>query len=291
MRVIILIILLSSALYARNLFYLMGTYAIVDLPSLEKTYEAYKILLKVEKKISDHLEKSEISRINKMAGVEPVAVSDITLSLIKKSVEVSELTDGVFDITVGAITINHKREGKITLQEAKKLVDYEKIRIDGKKVFLIEKNMAIDTGGIGKGFALDVVRRLIATERGFISIGGEMLLWGQSKSLAVRNPFKGKPEPMIQMEAVRDLCISTSANYHRRHIEKRDPDLVQVTVVYPECTLADALATALFAADYFQRREIIRKVGHLGVVEVYSDGSLWFSREFFGYFGTVYIRY
>jgi thiamine biosynthesis lipoprotein len=269
----------------------MGTYAVVDLPGDRLPYEVFKIIREVEKKISTFIEDSEISKINKFAGKKPVRVSPLTLRVLKEALRISGLTGGKFDITIGSYTINHLRKGSISSNEALSLIDYRRLQIKGRMVFLEREHMAIDLGAIGKGFALDVVREKMSTSRGFVSVGGDMILWGHRRVLAIRNPFVVDNRPIIQMLALKDLCISTSGNYHRNHIFQEDPELVQVTVVYEKCSYADALATALFAMDKDQRRSLIKMNPELGVVEIYRDRSIWFSPGFFRYFTDVFIRY
>jgi len=66
-----------------KVFHLMGTYAIIYLPS-EKAYQTYKFMKGLEGKLSDYIQDSEVSKINQKAGVEPVEVSADTLEVIKK---------------------------------------------------------------------------------------------------------------------------------------------------------------------------------------------------------------
>jgi Membrane-associated lipoprotein involved in thiamine biosynthesis len=229
-----------------KVFHLMGTYAIIDLPS-EKAYQAYKFMKGLEEKLSDYIQDSEVSKINQKAGVEPVEVSADTLEVIKKSLWLSELTEGAFDITVGAITIRARRLREISEDNARNLVNYKKVRVEGSSVFLQEKGMAIDLGGIGKGFAIQKAYEFIKTDKGFIAIAGDLRVWGHKRLLAVYNPINGKI--LAQGYNKKDLCLSTSGNYRREHIIGKGGKLLQITVAYEDCTLTDGLSTAFFAMD------------------------------------------
>ena len=265
-------------------FHLMGTYAIIDLPS-QKAYQAYRFMKELEEKLSDYIEDSEVSRINRKAGVEPVEVSADTLEIIKKSLWLSELTEGAFDITVGAITIRARRLREISEDEARNLVNYKKVRVEGSRVFLQEKGMAIDLGGIGKGFAIQKAYEFVKTDKGFIAIAGDLRVWGHKRLLAVYNPINGKI--LAQGYNKKDLCLSTSGNYRREHIIGKSGKLLQVTVAYKDCTLADGLSTALFAMDDKKRWDFIEKYPQFGYLLLFSDGSVYVNKTFLEFFESL----
>ncbi len=267
-----------------KVFHLMGTYAIIDLPS-KKAYQAYKFMKGLEEKLSDYIEGSEVSKINQKAGVEPVEVSADTLEVIKKSLWLSELTEGAFDITVGAITIRARRLREFSEDQARNLVNYKKVRVEGSSVFLEEKGMAIDLGGIGKGFAIQKAYEFIKTDEGFIAIAGDLRVWGHKRLLAVYNPINGKI--LTQGYNKKDLCLSTSGNYRREHIVGKGSKLLQVTVAYEDCTLADGLSTALFAMDDKKRWDFIEKHPQFGYLLLFSDGSVYVNKTFLEFFESL----
>jgi len=267
-----------------KVFHLMGTYAIIDLPS-QKAYQAYKFMKGLEEKLSDYIEDSEVSKINQKAGVEPVEVSADTLEVIKKSLWLSELTEGAFDITVGAITIRARRLREISEDEARNLVNYKKVRVEGSSVFLEQKGMAIDLGGIGKGFAIQKAYEFIKTDKGFIAIAGDLRVWGHKRLLAVYNPINGKI--LTQGYNKKDLCLSTSGNYKREHIIGKGGKLLQVTVAYEDCTLTDGISTALFAMDDKKRWDFIEKHPQFGYLLLFSDGSVYVNKTFLEFFESL----
>ncbi len=267
-----------------KVFHLMGTYAIIDLPS-QKAYQAYRFMKGLEEKLSDYIEGSEVSKINQKAGVEPVEVSSETLEVIKKSLWLSELTEGAFDITVGAITIRARRLREFSEDQARNLVNYKKVRVEGSSVFLEQKGMAIDLGGIGKGFAIQKAYEFIKTDEGFIAIAGDLRVWGQKRLLAVYNPINGKT--LVQGYNKRDLCLSTSGNYRREHIIGKGSKLLQITVAYEDCTLADGLSTALFAMDDKKRWHFIEKYPQFGYLLLFSDGSVYVNKTFLEFFESL----
>ncbi|MEN3028022.1 MAG: FAD:protein FMN transferase [Aquificaceae bacterium] len=278
---LLLLLILSFAFSQERLFYLMGTYALIELPEA-KVYEAYRHMKNLEEKLSDYIEGSEVRRIEEMAGRGCVEVSEETLEVIKRALEVSEKTYGFFDITVGSYTINFKRRGLLGEQEAKRLIDYRKVRVEGKKVCLMEKGMAVDLGGIGKGYAVQKAYEELRTQWGFISIAGDLKVWGHRRLLAVFNPMGGGL--LAEGYNSRDLCLSTGGNYFRRHILGKENSLLQATVAYEDCTLTDAFETALLAMDDESRERFLEKNPQVGVLLLFKDGSLFVNRAFMEYF-------
>lgn len=289
LRAILTLLILTCLTFSKEkIFYLMGTYVVVDIPEEEEAYRAYRIMRSLEEKLSDYIPTSEISLINALAGDRPVAVSGETLEVIRKSLEVSEKTYGYFDASVGAITIRHLREKSLSLEEAKGLVNYKDIEVEGSKVFLRRRGMALDLGGIGKGFILEKTYEALKVPKGFIGAAGDMKVWGEKRLLGVKDPISGGV--LLQMVNSGDLCLSTSGNYLRRHIDQKDEDLLQITVVYRDCTYADAYATALFSMPKELRRKFERENPEVGVLELFKDGSLYMNGSFRGYFEILVLK-
>ncbi|MCS6998902.1 MAG: FAD:protein FMN transferase [Aquificaceae bacterium] len=278
---LLLLLMLSFAFSQERFFYLMGTYALIELPEV-KAYEAYRYMKSLEEKLSDYIEGSEVRRIGEMAGRGCVQVSEETLEVIKKALEVSEKTYGFFDITVGSYTINFKRNGLLEEQEAKRLIDYRKLIVEGKKVCLMERGMAVDLGGIGKGYAVQKAYEELRTPWGFISIAGDLKVWGHRRLLGVFNPMGGGL--LAEGYNVRDLCLSTGGNYFRKHILGKENSLLQATVAYEDCTLTDAFETALLAMDDSSRERFLKENSQVGVLLLFKDGSLFVNRAFMEYF-------
>ncbi|MDW8032216.1 MAG: FAD:protein FMN transferase [Aquificaceae bacterium] len=281
---LLLLLMLSFAFSQERFFYLMGTYALIELPDT-KAYEAYRYMKNLEEKLSDYIEGSEVWRIGEMAGRGCVEVSEEALEVIKKALEVSEKTYGFFDITVGSYTINFKRKGLLEEQEAKRLIDYRKLIVEGKKVCLMERGMAVDLGGIGKGYAVQKAYEELRTPWGFISIAGDLKVWGHRRLLGVFNPMGGGL--LAEGYNVRDLCLSTGGNYFRKHILGKENSLLQATVAYEDCTLTDAFETALLAMDDSSRERFLKENSQVGVLLLFKDGSLFVNRAFMEYFESL----
>lgn len=285
-KLLIFIFLLFNTTFSKSeekVFNLMGTYAIIDLESEEKIYETYRYLKHIEELLSDYKEDSEITLINKMAGIKPVKVSPITFEIIKKSLEICKLTKGAFDITVGSITINHRRLKLIDKNKAKNLVNCNDVVLDNKEqtVFLKKKYMAIDLGGIGKGFAIQKAYEKIKADKGFIAIAGDLKVWGQRRKIGIYNPIN---KSIIAVGTNnKDLCLSTSGNYFQNHIIGKKTDILQVSVVYDECSFTDAIDTGIFAMGE-KDRKVFLKNAEFGYLIIYQDGRVEFNKKLLEYF-------
>lgn len=263
----------------------MGTYAHIDLGKSSLNKEAYNVLLEIESKLSDYQESSEITLINQNAGKNFVKVSDLTLEIINKSIDISKKTDGAFDITYGAFSINHKRKNKISEDSARCLINFNDILIQNDMILLKKENMAIDLGGIGKGFAIEKVYQNLKTKKGFISIGGDLKVWGQQKTLAILNPENGNS--LIQMVNQKDISLSTSGNYYQKHIDAGDKNILQVTVAHEDGSLADAYSTAILVMDENSRKKFLANNPDVGVFLLYNDGSIYINKKFLEFFKLI----
>ncbi len=288
-RVFALLVLTLNFVYSQGeSYYLMGTYAYIELPNKETNLRAYKFLREIEFKISDYIDTSEVSRINSNAGKCFTRVSYLTLDVIKKSIQVSEKTYGVFDVTIGSVTINSKRLNRITEDSAYKLVNYKNIILKDDSVMLAHENMAVDLGGIGKGFAIEETFKWLGAKKGFISIGGDMKIWGQKRTIAIKDPINGGS--IAQIVNSKDVSISTSGNYIKNHIKTQDDEIMQITVAHENATFADAYATSLFAMSKELREKFLKENPDVGVLILYKDGSVFVNERFRSFFEVLILK-
>jgi len=219
---------------------------------------------------------SEVSAINGKAGVEPVAVSADVLEMVERSVELSRATGGAFDVTVAPVVElwgfydqEYRVPGDAEIEEAVKLVDYTKIIIDRETstVMLADRGMEIDLGGVAKGHAVagtcDILRER-GVEHGLVNFGGAVgavgrRLDGRPWVVGIKNP-RGGPGDLVAELEVADSYVGTSGDYERyfvmdgkRYCHIFDPrtgrqgsGAMGVTVVGPDSTVCDILATAVF---------------------------------------------
>ena len=161
---------------------------------------------------------SEVTALNRASGRELVKVSRDTLYVIKKAVEIANYTDGAFDPTIGPLMrlwgfSNQNPNPSIPLEDkikgALRFVDYKKIKINdmGSQIFLEEKDMEIDLGGIAKGYAADRAIEAIKAKgikAALVAIAGDIKTFGlkpdlQPWKIGIQNPRPktGKDEDRI----------------------------------------------------------------------------------------------
>ena len=238
--------------------------------------QAFQEIKRIETLMSPWLDSSDVTRINRSAGKERVKVSPETFEVIQKAQEISELSEGGFDITIGPLTElwRKAREKKIppSVEEVKEklgLVNFKNIEMDQEgKVFLKKKDMAIDLGGIAKGYAVDRAFELLKSlgyKNLIVNAGGDLRVGGlknnQPWSIGIQNPRESKN--ILARISVSDMAVATSGDYEKFFIYegKRYHHIFNpkdgfptegcqsVTVVTKDCITADGLATAvLFSA-------------------------------------------
>jgi FAD:protein FMN transferase len=184
---------------------------------------------RIEKLLTTYNDDSETALINKNAGVEPVSVSMETFNIVERSIRISGITQGAFDITYGSVDkrlwnfdSNMKElPDKETAKKMVRLINYRNIIVDKEKttVFLKEKGMRIGFGGIGKGYAAEKARQVMrerGVESGIVNASGDLATWGYQPN--------GKPwtigivDPNAKVHAfsylnITDIAIATSGNY------------------------------------------------------------------------------
>lgn len=188
--------------------------------------EAVQMCEDYENMLSRTVRDSDVDRIN-TAGCKPVKVSDDTVAVIEKGIELGELSGGKFDITIGAVSSMWDfDEGVLpenaAIQSALKTVDYKQISIDGNKVALGIEGAMLDLGGIAKGYIADRVTDLLrdnGVEQAIINLGGNVVAIGEKESgtpwvVGIERPYSDRTEIIGALEAA-DETVTTSGVYER----------------------------------------------------------------------------
>jgi thiamine biosynthesis lipoprotein len=252
---------------------------------------------------------SEISQINANAGVAPVKVSDEVIEVLEMSARASKLSGGAFDVTFYAMhglwKFDEDMERKIPpASEIKKriaLIDYRQVKIDpqAKTVFLAKKGMAINLGGIAKGYAVDratgVLRRMGFPDA-IVQAGGDLFCAGSKDgkpwSAGIRDPRGERGSVFAKMELI-DHAFSTAGDYERSFIlnGRRYHHIIDpktgypatrsraVTIYAPTALLADALDDAVFILGWQKGFEMIEAIDDVGAVVVDDQGKVHVSKR------------
>ncbi len=233
---------------------------------------------RLEDQLSVFRDHSEVARLNRRAARGPVQVEEGLFDLLSLSAQVSEQTEGAFDITTGPLTKAwgfYRRQGRVPSEEerlqALRFVGMRYIGLDAeaRTVRLAFAGVEINLGSIGKGYALDRVSRLLREEWNLSAAllhGGHSSVYaigtepGEPRGWAVGVRHPWDPERRFAVVRLRDRGLATSAASFQ-HLEYQgrklghilDPrtgwpaeGMASATAVAPTAARADALATAFF---------------------------------------------
>lgn len=264
---------------------------------------------RIEALLTTFNDNSQTNLINRLAGIAPVEVDREVFDLIARSVKISELTNGAFDLTYGSIDKRlwnfdqsmTQLPDKATARSLVRLIDYRNIILDGKNstVMLKEKGMRIGFGGIGKGYAADRAKALMQREginSGIVNASGDLITWGvradgQSWKVGIVNP-DNKRLPFSHME-VKDIAIATSGNYEKfvmingkKHSHTINPKtglpvtgIKSVTIFSPNAELADAMATPVTIMGVKAGIHLINQVKHLECIVIDDNNKVYSSQN------------
>lgn len=266
--------------------------------------DAFNLLSRLDKELSMYNLSSDISKINSMAGAEAVKVPSEVVDVVKNSLRVYELTGGVFNPLIGPVTrlwkINQGGSfipSPASLDAAVNLSGIKNLEIDGEKIFLKKSGCVLDLGGIAKGYASDKIADLLNKNKissALIDLGGNIYVIGKKPddsnwNIGVRDPSSPYGEPAMVL-SVHDTSVITSGGYERfktvngkKYTHFFDAktgksvtnDLLSVTVVTSDGSLADGLATAFMASGYEKSIAMLKNIpDELGVIFIrYNEGD------------------
>lgn len=218
---------------------------------------------------------SEISLINRNAGVAPTGVSEETFRLLSLCVEYGDRTSGVFDITTRPLADS---SGQMVR------VDYRDIILDGKAltVMLRHKGQAIHLGGIAKGYLIDRAAGMLresGVRKATLDFGGTVRAVGLRQKVGIRNPFDR--ERVAAALETGDEAVVTSGLYERgNHIfnpatgRPAETDLASVTVIGPDGAAADAAATACMVLGAERSFGLLDSLGMEGIM-IRKNGEMF----------------
>jgi thiamine biosynthesis lipoprotein len=240
-----------------------------------KIEEGIAEVMRIEKLLTTFSESSQVNQVNAMAGIEPVVVDQEVYDLIERSLKISALTQGAFDITYGSIdkrlwnfdnTMTALPDPAVA-KSMVRLINYKNVILNKQRcsVFLKEKGMRIGFGGIGKGYAADCAKSVMkqaGVKDGIVNAAGDLTVWGnqpdgKSWTIGIADPEK-KNLPFASIELA-DASVATSGNYEKfviingiKYSHTIDPKtgmpvrgIKSATVICPNAELADAMATPI----------------------------------------------
>lgn len=275
----------------------------------EKIDSTINEIKRIEKLLTTFSEDSQTNEINRNAGIKPVKVDAEVFNLIKRSLKISALTQGAFDITYGSIDkslwnfdVNMKAlPDKKTAQESVKLINYRNVIVDdaAQTIFLKEKGMRIGFGGIGKGYAADCAKNILKQQHvnsGIVNAAGDLITWGMQPdgkpwTIAIADPDQ-KMRPFSTLN-ISNMAIATSGNYEKyavingkKYSHTIDPKtgmpvsgIKSVSIVCPSAELADAMATPVMVMGVKVGLDLINQLQQIACVIIDEDNQVHTSKN------------
>lgn len=258
---------------------------------------------RINQLMSPYIDTSELSVINAKAGQQPVVISDEMFELIDKSVKISKLTKGAFDITFASVgyMYNYKqseRPDEAMIASLLDAINYKHIKLntENKTVAFTHKKVKIDLGGIAKGHAVDnsisLLQRM-GIMHGLVTAGGDTRLIGDRRGkpwiVGIRDP-RNKDKQAVVMP-LQDSAMSTSGDYERYFEEdgkryhhilspktgKSTYDVQSVSIIGPSSTFNDALSTAVFVMGLREGLGMINRIDGYDAVVMDNQRKIHYS--------------
>ena len=262
---------------------------------------------RIENLISDWIPTTQISEINKNAGIQPVKVDEEVFDLVERAIKISKLTNGAFDISYASMDKIWKFDGSMkempTPEAIKKSVEkigYQNIILDkeNKTIFLKLTGMKLGLGGIGQGYIADKVKELLQSKgcnSGLVNVSGDINTWGKQPNgelwtVGIVNPMnKNKVFATFPLD---NSAVETSGSYEKfvtfngiRYSHIIDPrtgypatGIVSVSVFSKQTEIADALATGIFVLGVDVGLDLVNQLKGIQCIIVDDKGKIHASK-------------
>ncbi len=294
---------------------LMGNRFEISAISNDKNWATIRInaaideIKRIEKLLTTFNDESETNLINTYAGIEPVKVSEETFNLIERSIRISDITQGAFDITYGSIdkslwnfdTKMKSLPDAVTAKKMVRLINYKNIILDRKNstVFLKEKGMRIGFGGIGKGYAAEMAKKVMkemGVESGVVNASGDLTTWGLQPNgsewtIGIANP--NLPDKVFSLMKITGLAVATSGNYEKfimidgkKYSHTINPKtglpvtgIKSVTIITKNAEIADAMATPVTIMGVKQGLNMINQIKDIEAIIIDDNNKMYTSKN------------
>ncbi len=286
--------------------YVMGTVATIsasapgESAALAALDAAWAAFAQVDARMSTWRDDSDLARVNAAAARGPVEVPSDLLEVVAAALHWANATDGAFDPTVlpllrawGLQGGEPREPAADELARTLAVTGARHVQVDtaAGTIGFSREGVALDLGGIAKGYALDCAREAmtaVGAMSGVLDLGGNLLVFGSGREqVGIVDP--DDPTRTVATIAVVDAAVATSGQYER-HVEvggRRRGHILDprtgvpvdrqgsVTIVAPRGIDADALSTAVFVLGVEAGEELVKRhpgVGCVFVVPAKSGG-------------------
>ena len=259
-------------------------------------------LFRVDTIFSLFKENSLLSRFNR--GEDKGKGNTLFAEVIKLSLEISNETEGAFDITVAPLVnawgFGFKNKQPLSNKQVdslQKLVGYQHLSFNGKELTKDIPNLQIDCGAIAKGYAVDRIAKLLSDkgcQNYMVEIGGEVVVKGNNDKgekwkIGINKPTQHAlptEEDLQTLLSLTNCGIATSGNYRnfyikdgKKYAHSIDPktgypvqhSLLSATVITQSCAKSDALATAFMVMGLDKAKAFVETHKDIQVYFIYAD--------------------
>lgn len=245
---------------------------------------------------------SIIAKVNRN---EPVEADDWFIEVFNKATEVSNNSEGLFDITCAPLInlwgFGFSKMDSVTplmIDSIKQFVGYQKVKLNGRQVVKDDPRILLNCSAIAKGYASDIIARLLEREgvkNYMVEIGGEVAMKGVNQNgdcwlIGINKPEDDSTGIRNEIDEVVQLCkkggVATSGNYRNYYVKDGkkyahtiDPrtgypseqNILSATIVADDCITADAYATAFMAMGLEKARQAAKNIPGIEYYVIYSD--------------------
>jgi len=292
---------------------LMGNNFEISIVAVNETWAFEKIDLavqeiqRIEKLLTTYNDQSDTNQINLNAGIKPVKVSMETIHLIQRSIRISEITQGAFDISYGSVdkslwNFDTNMKALPDTAIAKKmvrLINFRNIEVNALEstVYLKEKGMRIGFGGIGKGYAAERAKYILKSElveAGIVNASGDLTTWGLQPdgtawTIGIVHP--NFANTVFSYLNVTDMAVATSGNYEKfimiggkKYSHTINPrtglpvtGIKSVTIISPNAEIADAMATPVTIMGIEAGLAMINQIKQIEAIIIDDNNNLYTS--------------
>lgn len=263
---------------------------------------------RIENLISDWRPETQVSQVNKNAGIRPVKVDREVFQLTQRAMELSRLTGGAFDISFAAMDRIWKFDGSMKemplaalIKQSVEKVGYQNIILDSINctIFLKNKGMKIGFGALGEGYAADKCRDMMLARgimSGLVNGSGDISAWGKQPdgsdwTIGITNPMR--EDKLIAIVPLRQGAVVTSGSYEKyvsfngkRYSHIINPvtgypatGLCSVTVFGPSAEMANGFSTSMMVLGQDAALNFIKKFPEYRYILITDKGQIISSPE------------
>ena len=251
---------------------------------------------------------SQVVQLNRLAGIRPVVVDQEVYDLIERTLRISRLSGGAFDITFASgdkiyqfdKTAHASLPDSATVRGSIRRIGWQKVKLDPAthSVYLPEKGMRINLAGILQGYGVrraEEIMKKMGIAGGLINGSGDVYCWGRQPDgagwrIAIGDP--ARPHTVSSWLTVSDMAVVTAGNYEQYftvggkyyghiinpHTGYPATGLRSVTIICPDVELADALDDAVFVLGAGPGLALINRLKGVDATVITDDGQTLVSR-------------